>query len=434
MEFLPALPAELVAVADPSARGAAPLLRSAAGGTAAATAALPFADFLALLTEPVLAGESWPAPGKELPLLPVEPASADLASAAPLVLPMLPSAIAATSLPPQVPAEIAPIVSDGSRASAPAGEPLLATPVDALPLPQDDATSSSDIAAQVPAELELVAAPAAEQPLLPPDGAELEAAALPAKSSVAPSWLEAFTHERRLQRPASAVAVDARAAPAVQASAAAPAAAITPSAALGPAASPAPAAVEGIQPGVELPKLFAHVVSGEGASVSQADWLPPTSHGNATASAAPATTPAAQGAPVDTRSPGWQEAFASRVQWSVDQQIGEAHIKLNPPELGAVDVKISLVDDKTYVQLTTATAAARDELAQSLPRLRELLTVSGLELGGASVQNGRYGHQSGNGHGAETAAARSFDRFADDRAEPPVLVPRRSVGRIDVFA
>ena len=145
---------------------------------------------------------------------------------------------------------------------------------------------------------------------------------------------------------------------------------------------------------VELPKVLASAVTAaESSSASPADWLPPAAaHGTAT-SAVAAPTAAVPGAPVDLRSPNWQEAFANRVQVLVDTQVGEARIKLNPPELGAVDVKISLVDDKTYVQLTTATAAARDELAQSLPRLRELFTASGLELGGASVHNGRDGQQ-----------------------------------------
>ena len=106
---------------------------------------------------------------------------------------------------------------------------------------------------------------------------------------------------------------------------------------------------------------------------------------------------------MDLRSPNWQEAFASRVQVLAGSNAGEARITLNPPELGAVDIKISLVDDKTYVQLTTATAAARDELSQSLPRLRELFAASGLELGGASVHDGRDGRD---GHGPATATVR----------------------------
>jgi len=75
--------------------------------------------------------------------------------------------------------------------------------------------------------------------------------------------------------------------------------------------------------------------------------------------AAPAAAPTADasaltghGAAIDTRADNWHEALASRVQVLVDQHLGEAHIRLNPPELGAVDIKISLVDDKTFVQLT----------------------------------------------------------------------------------
>ena len=105
----------------------------------------------------------------------------------------------------------------------------------------------------------------------------------------------------------------------------------------------------------------------------------------AAAPAADASALAGHGAAIDTRADHWHEALASRVQVLVDQNVGEAHIKLNPPELGAVDIKISLVDDKTFVQLTAGNSAARDELTQSLPRLRELLSASGLSFGGASV-------------------------------------------------
>ena len=175
-------------------------------------------------------------------------------------------------------------------------------------------------------------------------------------------------------------------------------------------------------------------MAGDTASAGQADWWAPAAgHGSATTAAA-LPPPASAGAPVDLRSPNWQEAFANRVQWLVDTQVGEARIKLNPPELGAVDVTISLVDDKTYVQLTTATAAARDELSQSLPRLRELFTGSGLELGGASVHNGRDGHASGDGRGAGAAEPRWFAGFAEHGDELAAGPLRRSLGRIDVFA
>lgn len=437
MEFLPALPADLVAVADPSARGPAPLLRSGDAEGSAAAAAMPFADFLALLTAPLPAGESWPATGKDLPVIPVEPAGADPLAAVPdAVLPLPPFGAAVSALPTPLPSTPS---SEGAAlpltvaTATPTGE---GAAVEQPPLPSDDLASTADVAAPTLGDLEpAVALAAAEQALEPLDGAALEAATVSAKSSAAPSWLEAFTLERRLQRPAAATAVDPRAAIAQQAAAGTPAAAAQPAAAVATPTTEAPQAVQALQTGVELPKLSVHGIGGaDSASVGQPDWLPAASPGTTTASASATTTPAVPGAPVDTRSPNWQEAFANRVQWVVDQQAGEAHIKLNPPELGAVDVKISLVDDKTYVQLTTATAAARDELAQSLPRLRELFTFSGLELGGASVHNGWHGHQAGNGYGAEPSGSRSFGRLAEDRGDAPVFVPRRSAGRIDVFA
>jgi flagellar hook-length control protein FliK len=174
---------------------------------------------------------------------------------------------------------------------------------------------------------------------------------------------------------------------------------------------------------------------------AELSWLPPggtvggpVGNGAHTSAAAPQTVP---GTPVDTCSPTWDEAFASRVQWLVDHDVGEAHIKLNPPELGAVDVKISLVEDKTFVHLTTATAAARDELSQTLPRLRELFSASGLELGGASVQGGRDGQQTTHGHGDRSGGSAAGTHlpapFAGPDELPPGL-PRPSLGRIDIFA
>ncbi len=148
--------------------------------------------------------------------------------------------------------------------------------------------------------------------------------------------------------------------------------------------------------------------------------------------AVPATNQSSQGAAVDTRAADWHQAFADRVRWIVDQRVGEARIKLNPPELGAVDVKISLVDDKTFVQVTAHSAAARDEIAQGLPRLRELFTASGLELGGANV---RGGHDDRGGQGGTAAPARFFEPVAGSPEEPRHTRPASvAAARIDVFA
>jgi flagellar hook-length control protein FliK len=231
-----------------------------------------------------------------------------------------------------------------------------------------------------------------------------------------------------------------------------------------PAATPGDGPRATAAPLAQLLDLAATPIQGDGHAaapqpIHTADALPLVATPSATAAAAPDTQPIApahsasvnvpnaataldgtsqtassptpsQGAPLDTAA-RWHDALASRVQWLVDHDVGEARIKLNPPELGALDVKISLHDDKTFVQLTAHNAAARDELAQSLPRLRELLAANGLELGGATVSGGRDGG-AGRYPGAEPAA-RALD-FAAPADPEPVRALSAASSRIDVFA
>ncbi len=136
---------------------------------------------------------------------------------------------------------------------------------------------------------------------------------------------------------------------------------------------------------------------GESASASSATdasagahnaWALPQPSSNVTASPSALLANPAPGA-FDLRTAPDFEALAARIHWLVDQKVGEARLRLHPPELGALDIKISLVDDRTYVQMITHHAAARDLLEQSLPRLREMLAQGGLDVGGASVGGGR---------------------------------------------
>ena len=436
MELLTSLPPDLAVLADPLARGPAPFKRPPdADGAQPA----PFELLLGLLTALPPSGEPWPDAGKELPVVPESP-EAEVDAAGELapkpVLTFAPIAFADTAIQARLRAAETP--------AAPATAALpLPQPASTLPLPPTP--SGTPPVAPEPvtpnfagsAALAVLTANGAEA--LPFERADAEASTATAKPTSAQSWLQAFTaQDGRLQRPLTAAPIELplAAAPPVTAT---PAVANLATAAVAATAVESSWAAQSAARRAEVPKLLAAVAAaGESASpsTSAADWLPPpgTPGGAPHAVAAPTVPVAAQ--PVDTRSPGWHEAFASRVQYLVDTQVGEARIKLNPPELGAVDVKISLVDDKTYVHLTTATAAARDELAQSLPRLRELFTVSGLELGGASVHNGRDGHHSGHGHGTDSAAAvvAPLLSLAGDLDDAPTLAPRLSLGRIDVFA
>ncbi|HZF28079.1 MAG TPA: flagellar hook-length control protein FliK [Gammaproteobacteria bacterium] len=485
MELSAQLPPELLALAAPAERAPPEVLRAPDGSTDGAAAAVPFdALLLELAGTATPSGDALPANGNGLPSAPDDLPPKDVPAATPLdalavsgllalvappplppVAPPPPEAGSATPAPsvsvaaPPTPGELATLQQLRAaldRAAVPTTAPPDAGDVaSAASYPPADVASSETVeAGQAPAAARTSADVAPPQPAPVASPADRVVAAMvaaqsaPAAEAAAPAAASAAAPvaraageprpgtERRTagtstKTPASADAQRASAAPLPQpfdlASAASagdrPAAASQPAHAAEPlpivvtpttgSAAPADAQPTALphSPSVSMP---AAATSLDGSS---ANSMSPTAH---------------QGGSLDTTAARWHDALASRVQWLVDHDLGEARIKLNPPELGALDVKISLHDDKTFVQLTAHNAAARDELTQSLPRLRELLSANGLELGGATVSGGRD-DRAGRYPGPE-AAARSFD--VADATEPTqaVRASRGTSSRIDVFA
>ncbi len=83
----------------------------------------------------------------------------------------------------------------------------------------------------------------------------------------------------------------------------------------------------------------------------------------------------------------WGSAFASRVAWQIGDGVQQAQIKVNPAELGPVEIRISIDKDtgSASVQFLANHGSTREAIEQSLPRLRELLQESGLNLADTNV-------------------------------------------------
>jgi flagellar hook-length control protein FliK len=142
--------------------------------------------------------------------------------------------------------------------------------------------------------------------------------------------------------------------------------------------------------------------------------------------------PSAMPVDVDVDGGGRQplpDALADRVQWMVDQHLGSAKLKLNPPHLGALDVSIRVGDDGTYVHFTSPHAGARDALEAALPRLRELLGAAGLELSGASVGGERASRDR-----PPAPAVSHAEPVERASAELPVFAATPSRRQIDLYA
>lgn len=82
---------------------------------------------------------------------------------------------------------------------------------------------------------------------------------------------------------------------------------------------------------------------------------------------------------------GWDNEVADKLVWMVGRQEQRAELVLNPPQLGRIEISLSVNNDQTNALLVSANPAVRETLESSLPRLREMLADAGISLGQAHV-------------------------------------------------
>ncbi|MFK8020146.1 MAG: flagellar hook-length control protein FliK [Pseudomonadales bacterium] len=78
--------------------------------------------------------------------------------------------------------------------------------------------------------------------------------------------------------------------------------------------------------------------------------------------------------------------LGQRIQWMMTNAAQVAEIRVDPPELGSLQIQVSSDEKQTSVSFLTQTSAARELIEASLPRLREHLESMGIELGDTSVE------------------------------------------------
>lgn len=151
-----------------------------------------------------------------------------------------------------------------------------------------------------------------------------------------------------------------------------------------------------------------------------------------TSPTAPAPVPMHVATPAG--SPGWPEEVGNRVSWMVGQAESHAELTLTPPQLGKVEVSITVSGDQTSAQFVAATPAARDLIEQSLPRLREILEQSGINLGQADVgTSGQPGDPERGPRGSQWKGGGNTDEGLVANAASAQWA-RRGEGLVDTFA
>jgi flagellar hook-length control protein FliK len=85
---------------------------------------------------------------------------------------------------------------------------------------------------------------------------------------------------------------------------------------------------------------------------------------------------------------GWDQAISQKVLWMVGAGEQSATLTLNPPDLGPLQVVISVHNDKADTTFISNNAEVRQALQDGMSNLREKMSESGLQLGQANVSSG----------------------------------------------
>ena len=126
------------------------------------------------------------------------------------------------------------------------------------------------------------------------------------------------------------------------------------------------------------------------------------------------------------------ERLNQHINIMLGEQVHSAQIAVTPPDLGPVEVRVTLVGDEAKIELVASHATTREALADALPRLRASFADAGLSL----AQAGVFAQMPERQH-----AKPAFDAHAghgeSDFELPPLaaLTPARAlrIGLIDAF-
>jgi flagellar hook-length control protein FliK len=165
--------------------------------------------------------------------------------------------------------------------------------------------------------------------------------------------------------------------------------------------------------------------------------LAATGAANAAATSAPPAQPPAVTSALN--SPNWTQDFGTHVIWLAKNEQQVAQININPPQLGPVQISISLNGDQVSATFTSPHPEVRQAIHDSLPQLREMFTAAGISLGQANVgsqlpsQNREAPYQFANEarSSGENAILSPDSHSSSNTAGIPV---QRGRGLVDLFA
>jgi len=91
--------------------------------------------------------------------------------------------------------------------------------------------------------------------------------------------------------------------------------------------------------------------------------------------------------------PRWGGELGKTVQWMMSQSMTGAQIRLNPQQLGPIEVRLQIENGQASLAFTAQHGATREALDAALPRLREMMAEQNIDLLDANVSEHSFAEQ-----------------------------------------
>lgn len=133
---------------------------------------------------------------------------------------------------------------------------------------------------------------------------------------------------------------------------------------------------------VETTNLAADKALGEPSAPSTPVAMS-TGHAQAPLSAQKAMTEST--IPIPINQAQWANHLGEKVVWLARNEQQTAQININPPQLGPMQISLSMSGDQATAMFASPHAEVRQAIEDAMPRLREMLSSAGVSLGEANV-------------------------------------------------
>lgn len=122
-----------------------------------------------------------------------------------------------------------------------------------------------------------------------------------------------------------------------------------------------------------------------------------------------------------------------RVTFMLSQHNPQADIRLDPPELGSMIIRIRTDAEQAQINFSVQNQEAKELLEDSMPKLKEMLAEQGIDLGESNIEQQQQGQneQAGSNDNQKSGPLSSTE---NDEAIASVKVAGNKLGGVDFYA